>query len=122
SNPTSEQLQTLCHNLESTVSLTDFCAGCEAHQIKLYGKSPITQYREDFLKAREEAVQRGSELTIVRLKNIELAEALKVERDERNTFRKLYVHINDVKPMIELMQEAAMKHTFNSIVFNGVIE
>jgi hypothetical protein len=46
-NFTPQEFHNLCHNKEKSVSLDDFCAGCEEYQVKLFGQSPISQLREE---------------------------------------------------------------------------
>jgi hypothetical protein len=45
---TDEEFQELCHNLHTKrpCGPTDFCNGCEDYQIKLFGRSPITELRD----------------------------------------------------------------------------
>lgn len=42
---TDEELQNLCHNLD-TKDLSAFCKGCENEQIKIFGRSLITEYKQ----------------------------------------------------------------------------
>jgi hypothetical protein len=44
-NFTEEEFQNFCHNLK-TEDVERFCDGCEQYQIKLFGKSPITELRK----------------------------------------------------------------------------
>lgn len=43
---TPPEIQNLCHDLNKSVSAEEFCQGCEAYQLLLYGRSPIKDLRE----------------------------------------------------------------------------
>jgi hypothetical protein len=47
------QIHDLCHDIHTQQPVTpqEFCDGCEAFQVKLFGESPITQLRSAALAA-----------------------------------------------------------------------
>lgn len=52
------QIHELCHDKHLTnpaVTVAEFCGGCEAFQVKLFGCSPIAALREDLAAARADA-------------------------------------------------------------------
>lgn len=61
-NLTAEQVHSLCHDLDKTVSIYDFNEGCKKYQTSLYGSSPIALFEEANKAANALIVEMAEEL------------------------------------------------------------
>lgn len=113
---TDDEFQTLCHLLPAEkYKPEDFCDGCEAYQVKLFGWSPIAQLRTDLAAANVRIKTMGEECA--RLKQsrdghaADVTEMCQVAQGLRNDLTTLRTKHDEAVALLRRWSLVGIRHT-----------